>query len=110
MRNKNIEERIRHSLNAELSGLRTTSRQRVHYYENATGGYRVKRKLSYSLVLTIVLLLITATALAVAMLGGKDFVERIMAPKAAETNSDLFTREEIDEILRIASENNLILS
>ncbi len=110
MKDKRIEQQIQHSLNAELSGLRTTSWQRGQFFENATGGTKVKRKLTYSLVLAVVLLLIAATALAVALLGGKDFVEEIMVPKAVETDSDSFTQDEIDEILRIAAENNLVLS
>lgn len=76
----------------------------------AEGETKVKKKLSTGLVLVIVLLLIAVTALAVALLGGKDFVDKIMAPKAAETDSDSFTQEEINEILRIAAENNLVLS
>ena len=46
MKDKRIEERIQHSLNAELSGLRTTSYQRDQFFENATGGYKVKKKIS----------------------------------------------------------------
>jgi hypothetical protein len=70
----------------------------------------VKRKFSVGLVLACVLALLAVTALAAVLLGGKDFVDQIMAPKAAETDSFSFTKEEIDEILRIAAENNLVLS
>ena len=67
MKDKMLEQRIQQSLNAELSGLNTTSWQRDQYFENATGGYKVKRKMTYSLVLAIVLLLIAATAAAIAL-------------------------------------------
>ena len=70
----------------------------------------VKRTFSAGLILACVLILLAATALAAVLLGGKDFVDQIMAPKAAETASDSFTKEEIEEILRIAAENNLTLS
>ena len=60
MKDKELEQRIQHALNAELSGLKTTSWQRDKYFENATGGYKVKRKLTYGLVLAIVLLLAAA--------------------------------------------------
>ncbi|MBR3016038.1 MAG: PepSY domain-containing protein [Clostridia bacterium] len=73
-------------------------------------GKPVKRKFSVGLVLACVLILLAATALAAVLLGGKEFVDKIMAPKAAETASDSFTKEEIAEILRIAEENNLALS
>ena len=70
----------------------------------------VKKKFSVGLILACVLALLAVTALAAALLGGRDFVEKIMAPKAAETDSASFTKEEIEEILRIAAENNLTLS
>ena len=70
MKDNRLEQRIQHSLNAELSGLNTTSWQRNQFYENATGGTKVKRKLTYSLVLAIVMLLIAATALAAAITNG----------------------------------------
>ena len=70
MKDKRLEQQIQHSLNAELSGLNTTSWQRDQFYKNATGGTKVKRKLTYSLVLAIVMLLIAATALAAAITNG----------------------------------------
>ena len=36
MKDKMLEQRIQQSLNAELSGLNTTSWQRDQYFENAT--------------------------------------------------------------------------
>lgn len=70
MKDNRLEQRIQHSLNAELSGLNTTSWQRNQFFENATGGTKVKRKLTYSLVLAIVMLLIAATAVAAAITNG----------------------------------------
>ena len=70
MKDNRLEQRIQHALNAELSGLNTTSWQRDRFFENATGGNKVKRKLTYSLVLAIVLLMIAATALAAAITNG----------------------------------------
>ena len=70
MKDNRLEQRIQHSLTAELSGLNTTSWQRNQFFENATGGNKVKRKLTYSLVLAIVMLLMAATALAAAITNG----------------------------------------
>ena len=70
----------------------------------------VKRKFSVGFVLACVLALLAVTALAAVLLGGRDFVDQIMAPKAAETESSSFTKAEIEEILRIAAENSLTLS
>ena len=65
MKDNRLEQRIQHSLNAELSGLNTTSCQRNQFFENATGGTRKKKKKTYSRELTIVFLLKTEKALAV---------------------------------------------
>ena len=64
MKDNRLEQRIQHSLNAELSGLNTTSWQRNQFYENATGGTKVKRKVSVVGVLIAALMLITITAFA----------------------------------------------
>ena len=82
MKDNRLEQRIQHSLNAELSGLNTTSWQRDQFYENATGGTKVKRKLTYSIVLAIVLLLIAATALAA--VAGIIFAKRVPATEIAD--------------------------
>ena len=65
MKDNRLEQQIQHSLNAELSGLNTTSWQRDQFFENATGGTKVKRKISVAFIIVAVLLLITVTALAV---------------------------------------------
>lgn len=69
----------------------------------------MKKKLSVGLVLALALALITVGALAAALLGGKDFVDQIMAPKAAETKEEKYTSQEVKEILRIAEENDIAL-
>ena len=81
MKDKRLEQQIQHSLNAELSGLNTTSWQRDQFFANATGGIKVKRKLTYSLVLAIILLLIAATALAAV---GIIFAKRVPATEIAD--------------------------
>ena len=109
MKDKKLEQQIQHSLNAELSGLNTTSWQRDQFFENATGGYKVKRKLSYGLVLAIVLLLAAATAAAVALLSPKEVVEQVAVPMAQENDPDWrvnmeFSAEELETFIRKANE------
>ena len=109
MNDKRFEEQIRQSLNAELSGLNTTSRQRDQFFENATGGYKVKRKLTYGLVLAIVLLLAAATAVAVALLSAQEVVEQVAVPMAQENDPDWrvnmeFSAEELETFIRKANE------
>ena len=109
MKDKKLEQQIQHSLNAELSGLNTTSWQRDQFFENATGGYKVKRKLTYGLVLAIVLLLAAATALAVALLTPREVVEQVAVPMAQENDPDWkvnmkFSADELDTFIRKAKE------
>ena len=99
------------AIDTTLSGLQGNPflAQRIMNQERK-GEPVVKKRLSVGLVLAIVLMLIAVTALAAVLLGGKDFVDQVMAPRAAETDSESFTQEEISEILRIAAENDLVLS
>ena len=109
MKDNRLEQRIQHSLNTELSGLNTTSWQRNQFFENATGGNKVKRKLTYSLVLAIVLLLIAATALAVALLSPKEIVEQVAVPVAQNNDHENYTHEELAELIRTLNENGITL-
>ncbi|MGI6687084.1 MAG: hypothetical protein ACOX6Y_01755 [Christensenellales bacterium] len=67
----------------------------------------VKKRLSLGLVLALVITLLTLSALAAVLIGGKDFVERFLAPRAIETESEIWTREELEELRRIAQEHGL---
>ena len=61
MKDNRMEQQLQGSLNRTLSGLRTTSFQREQFFENATGGRKVKRKLTYSLSLALIIALMMAT-------------------------------------------------
>lgn len=61
MKDKRLEQQLQDSLNRTLSGVRTTSFQREQFFENATGGRKVKRKLTYSFSLALVIALLLAT-------------------------------------------------
>lgn len=69
----------------------------------------VKKKISAGLVLAIVLALLAIGALAATLLGGKDFVDQVMLPKAKENVSDSFTQDEVEEMIRLAKENQIVL-
>ena len=71
MKDKHLEQQLQQSLQSTLSGLRTTSRQRELFYVNATGGNKVKRKLTYGLILALLLILMLAvTSVAFALTRG----------------------------------------
>ena len=61
MKDKRMEQQLQVSLNRTLSGLHTTSFQREQFFENATGGRKVKGKLTYSLSLALIIALMLAT-------------------------------------------------
>lgn len=69
----------------------------------------VKRKIPISLILAAVLALLAVTALAATLLGSKDFVSNVVAPKAKDTDSAMFTREECLEIIAQARELGITL-
>ena len=114
MKDKNLEQRIQHSLNAELSGLRTSAWQREQFYRNATGGNKVKRKITYSMALVMALVLIAVAALAVALLTPKEIVEQVAVPMAQENDREWrvttdFTPDELAAFIRACNENGIDL-
>ena len=109
MKDKRIEERIQHSLNAELSGLRTTSYQRDQFFENATGGYKVKKKISVVAILVAALMLFTVTALAVVLLSPKEIVEQVAVPTAQSNEQENYTYEDLQNLLQTLNENGITL-
>lgn len=68
----------------------------------------MRKKLSVSLVLAIVLVLIVIGALA-ALLTGKSFVDQVAAPLAKESAEMMFTRGELDEILKQLDAAHIVL-
>ena len=96
MKDKQLERQLQASLNRTLSGLHTTPCQRDRFFENATGGYKVKRKLTYGVCLGLIIaLMIAMTGVAFALTDGfgvLDFVrnarEDVEVPEDAEQYID----------------------
>ena len=116
MMDKELETRIRHALDAEMSGLRVTSSRREEMLRNAIGGRKVKRKMTVGLVLAIVLILTVATAMAVtvALLTAQEVVEDVAVPMAQGNDRDWrvttdFSPEELAAFIRACSENGIDL-
>ncbi len=114
MKDKDLERRIRHSLDAELSGLCVSASRRDRLFENAAGGEKVKRKLTYTLILTMVLILAAVAALAVALLSPQEVVEQVAVPLARNNDTDwrtntAFSPEELAAFIRACSENGIDL-
>ena len=101
---------VQESIDSVLSAVQGDPRLAQRIIASERKGMQVKKRYSIGLIVAVIMVLTMATALAAALLGGKDFVDQVMAPKAAKTDTDSFTKEEIDEILRIAAENHLALS
>lgn len=70
----------------------------------------VKKKLSISLVLVILLLISALTALAVTFLSPKEVVEQIAIPMAIENDGETYTAEQTKTIMEIADQNGIVLA
>ena len=89
MSNDTMKHRIQQALDAELSGVHTTPRQRDQIYENAIGGTKVKRKITAGLVLVLVLVLMMAAAVAAVLLTRQEIVEKVAVPLAVENDTGI---------------------
>ena len=82
MKDKRLEQQLQDSLNRTLSGVRTTSFQREQFFEYATGGRKVKRKLTYSFSLALVIaLLLATTGVAFALTNGFGILDFARNPR-----------------------------
>ena len=100
---------VRAALDDCLSGIDAMPSLRYDIMQKVRGETVVKKKLSVGFVLAMVLVLIVMGAIAAVLLTGREFVEQELAPMVSESASERWTQEELDEILRIASENGLVL-
>lgn len=110
MNKRENRERIQDALNSALSSLQDDPWLAQRVIAEAKGEKSAKRKISYGLMLALLLVLAAVTALAAVVLSGKDFVGQYMAPLSENTNSETWSREELQYIERIARENDLPLT
>ncbi len=114
MSNDMMKYRIQQALDAELSGVHTTPRQRDQIYENAIGGTKVKRKITAGLVLVLVLVLMMAAAVAAVLLTRQEIVEQVAVPLAVENDTGIgvqgsFTFDQLAELIRTLDENGFTM-
>ena len=100
---------VRESVDSALSAVRGDPwlAQRIMQRER-TGGIIVK-KLPIGLIVAIVLLLLTVTAVAAALLTPREVVEQIIVPTAQSNERENFSYEELAELLRTLNENGITL-
>ncbi|MBQ3157233.1 MAG: hypothetical protein IJB81_10005 [Clostridia bacterium] len=105
---------IRQEINAGLSFL--DSRPSLHndIMRQIKGEKVVNKKVSLALVLTIILVLGTLTALAVELLTGMQIVEQFAVPMAQKNDSEpymqeSFTHDELAQLIQTLSENGITL-
>ena len=101
---------VQNALDQGLSHLEFTARHQREVLSRARGEKTMKRKYSVGLVLAMVLLLFVIGAIAAVLRSGREFVAQELVPKVSESLSDQWTQEELEEILRIAGENGIVLS
>ena len=110
MDDHNQGERIRHAVDARLSGLEGDPWMMQRVLANAKGETKVKKKLSVAFIVTVILILLTVGAVAAVLLSNKDFVGQVMAPIAKEDSSDQWTQDQTEEIFTLAEENGLTVT
>lgn len=96
-------------IDTNLSGLRVTPYSHQQLLTRIQKGEPMKRKMSVGLAIALSLLLLTAVAVAAVLLGGKDMVEKVIAPMAQESEGNRFTKEEVEKILAMAQEHGVEL-
>ena len=114
VKRKQMKDQIQKSLNAELSGLRTSPLQRDILYQNALGGYKVKRKLTVGWVFALALMLLTVTAVAAVLLTHTEIVEQFAVPMAQkndteEVTQETFSNKELTQLISVLNENGITL-
>ncbi len=88
------------AIDTTLSGLQENPflAQRVMAQGIGKDDIIVKKNLSIGFVLVIVLMLLAVTALAVALLSGKEAVEEILVPIVTQSQEEAWTHDELDMI------------
>ena len=93
MKKCKYEAQIQHALNTDLSGLCTTSRQREQFFENATGGTKVKKRFSIAMAFAVILIIATM-GVAFALTNGfgiLDFVRTGIPDAEIPTNAEILS-------------------
>ena len=85
--------------------------QRVLAAAHEKGEGKVKRKFSVGLVLAIVMMLLTVTAVAAVLLSMRQIVDEHAVPMAQQSVGEVdYTSEEVAALVQIAQENGIVLS
>lgn len=100
---------IKQAIDENLSSLNVSIQDKNTIMDKITERKTTSPKFSVALVICMVTLLVAIGALAAVLLGGKDFTQTVVSPIASQSDSDVFTPEEIDRILRFAADNNITL-
>lgn len=103
------EHMIGSAMDQNLSGLYMTKEMKMNVLHTIRENKepRLRFRFSAILITVLMLLLLTAGAVATVLLRGKDFTKNIVAPMAMQTDSEKFTADEVEEILRLAEENGI---
>lgn len=108
MDDRELRRRLHLAQQRRLSGLSPDPYLARRVLSRAREGQRFKKRLTVGVILAVMLM--ASAALAIAWLSGKAFVKEVIAPASIRQESDRFTQEEADEIIRIARENGIELT
>lgn len=106
--------RIRTAIDECLSGVEKMPNLQYKVLLKTRGEIKVKKKLSVGVIIALVLLAMSVTALAVAYLSTQEMVEQKILPMAKqndqEPSNDHFSNEELAHIVDMARDNGISLS
>lgn len=113
MKLDSLEKRIPGAVDRTLQGLSMPPARQQRVFEYATGGRKMKRKLSVGLAVALILILLTGTAVAVALLSAREVIENNAVPLAQGNDqswhvNDEYSAEELAELIRVCEANGVL--
>ncbi|MGN1368021.1 MAG: PepSY domain-containing protein [Aristaeellaceae bacterium] len=116
MDEKRMKEQIVHAVNRQCAHLQADPflTQKVLRAAERKETAPVKRKFSTGLIVALIALLLTSTAVAAALLTGMELIEQQVVPMAQENDGEVrpeekYTYEELKSIIAMAEENGIFL-
>lgn len=115
MDDKMVRDKVHHAVqqHCATSGVQPNPylAQRVLAAAHEKGEGKVRRKLSYGLILAIVMMLLTVTAVAAVLLSMREIVDDYAVPIGQQSVGEVdYTPEEVSILVRLAQENGITFS
>ncbi len=107
-------QKFHEAIDKTLSGLQENPFlvQRVRALDQGKDKIMIKRKIPAGIIIAIVMLLLTATAVAAVVFSSQQFVEEVAVPNAVENDSSInvngfYSAEQLSDMIKVLSENGI---